>query len=362
MKIVADEDIPLIKYYFGDTVLKPGREITQKDLIDADILLVRAVTPVNQALLEGTKVKFVGTTTTGIDHLDTEFLDHAGILYASAFSCNADAVAEYVICTIARLQTLGFLTGKKPRAAVIGVGNTGRRVVQKLKLLGFNVVVCDPPRAMLDENFISCPLDEIHDVDLVTLHTPLTKEGLYPTYHLINKDFLTRQKKQCILMNTSRGSVISSSDLKLYGEHLVWCLDVWENEPEIDVEIMARALLATPHIAGYTVESKYRAVAMVYDAAYKLNLLKNAHIPLFKMPKTKFSFENKTVDWREVVLKVYDPASTTKLMKSKMIDGNAFDVLRKNFQERHEFGYIELRDLNLKNEDQRIIQALFISH
>jgi len=359
IKIVADENIPLIKYYFGDAILKPGREITQKDLIDADILLVRAVTLVNQDLLEGTKVKFVGTTTTGIDHLDTSFLDHAGILYASAFGCNADAVAEYVVCTIAHLQTLGFLTGKKPRAAVIGVGNTGRRVVQKLKLLGFSVIVSDPPRAMLDKNFISAPLEEICNVDLVTLHTPLTKEGLSPTYHMINKDFLTRQKKNCILMNTSRGSVVSSSDLKLYGAHLVWCLDVWENEPWIDVEIMEQALLATPHIAGYSVESKYRGIAMVYAAAYKLNLLKNAHVPLFKMPETTLAFEGKTVDWREVILKVYDPASTTKLMKSKMIEQNNFDFLRKNFQERHEFGYVQLENLHVKDEDQRILQALF---
>ena len=171
MKIVADENIPFLSYYFDNVTVKPGRLIMREDLMDADILVIRSVTKVNESLLKGTPVKFVGTTTTGVDHIDTKWLDKNGILYRAASGCNAIAVLEYVIAVIASLQKKGFLPTKPLKTAVIGVGKIGSRVSHKLKLLGFDVIECDPLRAETEPDYISTPLDDIADVDLISLHT-----------------------------------------------------------------------------------------------------------------------------------------------------------------------------------------------
>jgi erythronate-4-phosphate dehydrogenase len=150
MKIVADENIPLVEHYFGgsgELLLKPGRSITRDDLFDADILLVRSVTRVNKLLLHDTPVRFVGSTTAGADHMDTEWLDQSGILWNTATACNAMAVAEYVVCVVASLQMQGMLAFSNVRAGVIGVGHVGRLVVEKLRLLGFDAIECDPFRS-----------------------------------------------------------------------------------------------------------------------------------------------------------------------------------------------------------------------
>ncbi len=344
MKIVADKDIPFVEHYFGssgDLVLVSGRELQNNQLKDTDMLLVRSITKVNETLLKDTNVKFVASPTTGNDHFDIAWLNKAGIRWANAPGCNAIAVEEYVICAIAALQKKGLLTGKC--AGVIGVGKIGSRVVEKLKILGFEVLQCDPLRAAKENDFPHVPIDEFSNLDFITLHTPLTKEGLYPTYHMIQQSFLERQKKNTILMNTGRGAVINFNDLKLYGQSLFWCLDVWEHEPLIDFEVLDRAVIATPHIAGYTIQSKYRGIQMIYDAAVKQGFIADNVKPL-DFPTQKIGFDSKSQDWRDRVLKIYDPFVTTDLMKQKMIEDDltSFDKLRKNFADsRCEFDYVE---------------------
>jgi len=189
MKIVADENIPLIENYFsgyGKLLLKPGREIVSSDLVDADILLIRSVTKANQQLLANTSVKFVGSATSGADHLDIPWLNANNIRWSIARGCNAVAVAEYVVCVIAALQQMNFLNGKKIRAAVVGVGTIGQWVVEKFELLGFEVILCDPLRA----DITSTVFDDLTDLDFISFHTPLTKTGDYLSYHLVQRDFL----------------------------------------------------------------------------------------------------------------------------------------------------------------------------
>jgi erythronate-4-phosphate dehydrogenase len=364
MKIVADENIPLVDYYFGSCgqlILKPGRAITHDDLLDADILLVRSVTLVNRDLLHGTSVKFVGSTTTGADHMDTHWLNQADIHWSVATGCNRIAVVEYVISVIAALQKMNLLQQKNSRAGVIGVGAIGQQVAEKLKILGFDVLLCDPFRSMQEKNFTGVRLEDFTDLDFITLHTPLTYEGAYPTYHLIDKDFMQRQKKNCVLLNTGRGNVIHFTDLKEYGEELIWCLDVWENEPNIDLDVLQKALIATPHIAGYSVQSKYRGIEMIYQAALKHGVIAGQGVLPIIYPQYELPLIESLCDWRDVVLAIYNPLITTKHMQQELLKNkHGFDGLRKHFPDRHEFNFVN-KEVVLDDRSQACLTKLFRS-
>lgn len=338
MKIVADENIPMLDEYFSsqaDIIKKPGRKIVRDDLVAADILLVRSVTKVDHQLLQDTPVKFVGTATTGIDHLDVDWLQQHDILWASADGCNVNAVVQYVLAVVAALQLKRFLPERDARAAVIGVGKIGSRVAGMLQKLGFSVWLCDPLRAEQEKNFPHIPLEQLTDVDFITIHTPLTTTGLYLTYHLLQKDFFTRQKERAIIVNTSRGAVINFADLKQYGHHLHWCLDVWEYEPVIDLAVLERAEIATPHIAGYSLQAKLRATEMIYQALVKQGFMRSNDIKKTILPEQKII----TKSWRENVLKIFNPLFITKEMKEKLRfdTEHHFDVIRKQYQNRLEF-------------------------
>jgi erythronate-4-phosphate dehydrogenase len=348
MKIIADDNIPLVENYFGpygDLILKPGRTMTYQDVKSADILLVRSVTRVDQSLLQDTRLKFLGSAVTGIDHLDAEFLARAQIPWAAATGCNATAVVEYAVTIVAALQSQGILVKNPLRAGIIGAGRIGSQVAEKLLALGCEVLQCDPPRAEVDENFISTPLAEFRDLDFISLHTPLTREGAHPTHHLIAKKFLQQQKKDCVILNTGRGAVIDFHDLKQYGKHLIWCLDVWENEPDIDLEVLESAAIATPHIAGYSLQSKPRATYMLYQAARKLDILPGPEVALVPYPSQIIACDKQTMDWGEVLLKIFDPVKTSTQMK-KMLSTKAatFDELRKCFVDRCEFEFVIFRN------------------
>ncbi|MCD6039028.1 MAG: pdxB [Gammaproteobacteria bacterium] len=356
MLIIADEEIPCSNHYFsayGELILKPGRLLTHQDICEADILLVRSVTKINEALLHDTKVKFVGSTVTGTDHLDIAWLNKANIQWSAALGCNAIAVAEYVVTVVAALQKKGLFLKSKCRAGVVGVGRIGSQVVEKLKSLGFEVVQCDPLRAQQEKAFISTSLEEFEDLDFISLHVPLTKEPPYPTMHLIEKNFLQRQKKDCVLLNTARGSVIDFSDLIDYGKHLIWCFDVWENEPYINKAVLAGATIASPHIAGHSVQSKYRGIDMIYQAAIQQGIVTDKGIVRAVFPRTDISLAGKEIGWREVLLELYNPFEITRLMKKAFLEENdhVFDVLRKHLVRGSEFEFIQLRNAVLRVED-----------
>ncbi len=361
MKIVADENIPLLENYFGGAsqlVLKSGRTITQADLVDADILLIRSVTKVSEQLLKNTSVKFVGSTTSGADHLDTDWLNANHIKWSVASGCNAMAVAEYVICVIAALQKMNFLMDKKIRAAVVGVGKIGQLVVEKFKLLGFDVVMCDPFR----DDLPVTAFNELTDFDIISFHTPLTKLGAHPTYHLVQKEFLQKQKKNCVLLNVGRGEVFSSDSLKMYGQELILSLDVFENEPYIDFEVLNQALIATPHIAGYSLQSKYRGVEMIHKAAIEQRILSNHTTNPISYPTQKIS-GSKAKSWRDIVLSIFNPLDTTRITKETLIeDENKFDWLRKKFAERYEFEFVEVCDVQLPETDRLFLKKLGLNY
>jgi erythronate-4-phosphate dehydrogenase len=174
---------------------------------------------------------------------------------------------------------------------------------------------------------------------------------------------LLRQKKNCILLNAGRGSVINFSDLKEYGEALYWCLDVWENEPMIDFQILELATIATPHIAGHTVQAKQRGIDIIYKAALKKKIIPAQHSALVAFPTAHVDFNNAEVDWRDVILKIYDPREATERMKKAIIEnesGKVFDRLRNDFNLRHEFAYVTISGAQLSDEDKAYLVNLGI--
>lgn len=271
MKIVADENIlgwSGKKPKGFDWVLKPGRAITSEDVIDADALLVRSITTVDAALLENSSVKFVATATSGTDHLDLSWLQARGIAVADAAGANANAVAEYVLAALAELILEDDLAVWEKTVAVIGVGHVGSVLIQKLRALGINCVACDPLQQIL-KGVDYVDLDQALQADVICLHTPLTTQGPHATFRMINKNNLTQLAPDAVLINAGRGEVVDNEDLL---EHLRVnpdmrvVLDVWANEPRPLPELLARVFIATPHMAGYSVEAKLAATQSVLNA------------------------------------------------------------------------------------------------
>ena len=273
MKIIADENIPCAEQAFaslGEVTLLPGRGMRAAQVRDADILLVRSVTTVGQALLEHSSVRFVGSATIGFDHVDRAYLQQRAIGFATAPGCNATAAAEYVVSALLALaERKDFgLAGKT--AGIIGCGNVGSRVREKLAALGMRCVVNDPPLQAQGghDDFVS--LDEVLQADIITVHVPYTRDGAYPTHHLVDETVLRKLQPGALFMNTSRGAVTDNRALDaLLAERddLSVVLDVWEDEPAINTSLLQRVDLGTPHIAGYSLDGKLRGTEMIYRSA-----------------------------------------------------------------------------------------------
>lgn len=277
LHIVADENIPLAEEAFGTlgTVhTRPGRAIRLADVRDADVLLVRSVTPVDADLLAGSAVQFVGSATIGTDHIDRDYLRERGIAFAHAPASNADSVADYVIAVLVRLAIRQRTALRGKTIGIVGCGNIGSRLARRLPALGLRVLKNDPPRAEAAtatgkaHDFV--PLDAVlAEADIVTLHVPLTDEGDHPTYHLFDENTLRRMQRGGWLINTSRGSVVDNAALNRVvadGHLSAVALDVWEGEPTPDPALLHAVDLATPHIAGYAYDGKVRGTTMLYEA------------------------------------------------------------------------------------------------
>lgn len=274
MRIVADENMPLVDALFaavGEVVRLPGRQITAADVREADALLVRSVTRVTADLLAGSRVRFVGTATIGTDHIDLAALQAQGIVVASAPGCNARAVAEYVLTCLVLLANEQVWQPQARLVGIVGLGNVGKQVALLLQAAGFRVKGCDPfleaspvpgvELASMDELIDSC--------DILSLHTPLTKTGPYPTFHAMTAARLERLHGRQILLNAGRGEVIDNAALLARLERPdapVVVLDVWEGEPVVMPALLARVRLGTPHVAGYSQEGKWRGTSMVHEA------------------------------------------------------------------------------------------------
>ena len=270
MKIVADENIPFVREAFGalgDITVRPGREIGAEQVREADLLLVRSVTAVGAKLLEGSRVRFVGSATIGLDHVDQAWLRARGIVLAYAPGSNANSVAEYVVAALVALReercagrTLG----------IVGLGRIGTLVREKARALGMAVLANDPPLERAGKAGLVSLEDLLQRSDIVTCHVPLIREGLDATEHLLDAPRLSLLRPHAAVINTSRGAVVDNAALLrcLQEKRLAGAvLDVWEGEPQPDPALVRAVTLGTPHIAGYSWNGKAAGTKMIYDAA-----------------------------------------------------------------------------------------------
>lgn len=276
MKIVCDSHIPFLKGVlepYADVVYIPGSEITRSDVHDADALVIRTRTRCDSKLLEGTKVRFIATATIGYDHIDTAWCESNNIAWTNAPGCNSGSVRQYIASLLVTLShDFGFNCREKT-LGVIGVGNVGSKVAQTAALLGFRIILCDPPRARREGQGGFCNLEDlISQSDIITCHVPLTLDGPDSTYHMFDAARIKSMRPHQILINSSRGEVVDCKALKdaLINKQIkAASLDVWENEPDIDLELMDLLYTATPHIAGYSLDGKANGTMMAVNTLGK---------------------------------------------------------------------------------------------
>ncbi len=351
MKLVVDENIIYAEEAFSDcgkVELVPGREIKREMLIDADALIVRSVTLVNKDLLEGTNVKFVGTATIGEDHIDKEYLKEKGIRFTNAKGSNSEAVAEYVLAAIAEYFHRSNESFKGKTIGIVGVGNIGSKVAKYAEILGMDVVRNDPPLKRLTGRTEYRSLKEALASDVVTFHVPLNRGGADNTVHLLNEENFPFLKKGGMLINTSRGVVVDNTALLKYlkkHNNLFTVLDVWENELEINAELLEIVDIGTPHVAGYSYEGKLNGTVAVYNKLCDFfGLQKNWSPPTKEVENNKIVFDELLTPEQALhyVFRTVYPIKkdSEKTKNTILIDvknkGKIFDKLRKEYPLRRE--------------------------
>ncbi|USD49209.1 4-phosphoerythronate dehydrogenase [Vibrio sp. SCSIO 43153] len=355
MKIIVDENMPYAEELFsqlGEVILKPGRTLTADDLVDVDALMIRSVTKVNAELIsKANKLKFVGTATAGMDHVDQALLQEKGIFFTAAPGCNKVGVAEYVFSVMMVLaQPQGFSVFDKT-VGIIGAGQVGSYLEKCLKGMGINVLINDPFKQEEGDSRSFTPLAElIERSDIITLHTPITKDGPYPTHHLIDEKVLNGLRSDQILINAARGPVVDNQALKqrlLKNDGFTAALDVFEFEPEVDMELLPLLAFATPHVAGYGLEGKARGTTMIFNSyceflnnelrAHASDLLPTAPVPTMVLDRA----------WDEATLHnitqlIYDVRKDDALFRREISKPGSFDLMRKNYWDRREYSAVTL--------------------
>ncbi len=355
MKIIADQNILFVKEAFaqlGTVTELASYKISRDELKDADIALVRSVTPVGKELLDGTSVRFVASATIGIDHIDVAYLKENHIGFAHAPGSNADSVAEYVLAAIIKStgKRASELAGMK--LAIVGVGNVGSKVCRIASALGIQCLLNDPPKKRLTGSDSYVSIDEaLGEADIVSLHVPLTMAGPDATYHMVNGEFISKVKKGAILINSSRGKVIDEKTfLESRDSFGAVVLDVWEKEPAINTDTVRIVDIATPHIAGYSFDGKIRGTEMIQNAASAFYFHKQG----WTVKEEETSLIGKTLDLRdskdpiaEAVENAYDIMQDDEQFRkilsiSKELQPTFFEESRKNYPRRYEFPHYKV--------------------
>lgn len=338
-KIVIDDKIPYIKETISKltnrAVYIPGNMIGNDDIRDADALIIRTRTHCDARLLKGSNVKFVATATIGYDHIDTNFMEQAGIKWINCPGCNASSVAQYIDAVLTLIKTEKHIDIQKQTIGIVGCGHVGKKVVEVAKRKGMNILICDPPRsdAEGEKGFVS--MEQIaKEADIITFHVPLTKEGRYPTYHLANETLFDNLSKRPIIINSSRGAVVDNEALLYainYNKVKDAVIDTWENEPNINKELLKRVWIGTPHIAGYSADGKTNADNMVISALCEFfSLPKQPAICPPEIPNADLCPKNKD----ERTLFLYNPIPESNKLK---LEPEKFEWFRNNYPLRREY-------------------------
>lgn len=359
--IICDELIPFAEEAFsriGEVRLLPAVDLSLKNIKTADALIVRSVTKVGPELLAGTNVKIVGSVTSGVDHIDAADLKNRGIKLIAAPGSNANSVAEYVVAALFALAQKLTMKIKGKTVGIVGVGQVGSLVDQKCRALGMRTIWNDPPLARKTGYRKYRPLREIFDADVITLHVPLIFRGRYPTFRLVGENFLNKIKRPIIFINTARGKVVDERALIKYAGRGLFAglvLDVWAGEPGIDLNLLDIADIGTPHIAGYSLDGKARAVDMVFQGICRHYRVRDGWSALDRLqPPVKPARgifrhgQDGEEALRKAVLDIYDPRRDDRKLR-KIIGvslkkrGEYFELLRKQYPVRREFANYPLK-------------------
>lgn len=354
MKILVDENMPYARELFsrlGDVQAVPGRPLPREALNGAAALMVRSVTKVNAELLTGTSIKFVGSATAGTDHVDQNWLAANDIGFSAAPGCNAIAVVEYVFSSLLMLAERDGFQLRDKTVGIVGVGNVGGRLNERLKAWGVKTLLCDPPRAERGDAEDFLPFATlVRDADILTLHTPLYLDGPYKTHHLVDASVLNDFAEGRILINACRGPVVDNAALLNVlnqGKKFSVILDVWEPEPALSTDLLALVDIGTSHIAGYTLEGKARGTTQVFEAWSRfIGNPQQVALPSL-LPKPEVAEVILTSQLDEALLKrlahlVYDVRRDDALLRHAAHQEGGFDRLRKNYQERREWSSLHV--------------------
>lgn len=365
MKIVADKNIPFLKGVvekYGEVEYLAGADFTRAAIADADALIVRTVTHFDESLLKDSSVKLICTATIGYDHIDTDYCDRNNIIWKNAPGCNSSSVQQYVASALIMMSRLKGFDLSTKTIGIVGVGNVGKKVAAICEILGMRVLLNDLPRADIEgtEEFVS--LDQIkEEADIITFHTPLTKEGKYKTYHLADIDFFESLGRKPIVINSARGGIIDTQAVKdAIKKGLVsgTVIDCWENEPDVDLEYLSLVDIATPHIAGYSADGKANATRMSLTSLADFFGLDKSPIATIEAPTP----ENPVIDLNEFSgeQRVYDAMLTSYSIMDdfkRLKDNPAiFKQLRNEYPLRREYPAYQIK--NARNEELTILQQL----
>jgi erythronate-4-phosphate dehydrogenase len=369
MKIVADNKIPFLKGVlepYAEVAYYPGTEINAKLVNDADALLVRTRTKCNANLLENSKVKFIATATIGFDHIDTAYCESKDIRWTNAPGCNSVSVMQYIASALVFLSEKYNFNYSDKTLGVVGGGNVGSKVALLASGLGMKALLNDPPRERVEGKGKFVSLQKIQEnADIITFHVPLNNEGVDKTYHLVDEDFLHSIKPETIIINSSRGEVVSAASLKkALKEKKIKAalLDVWENEPLIDKELLDLVDIGTPHIAGYSADGKAMGTAMSVQALsrffnFNLNNWLPDNIPQVHNNKIEIDCEELNIQEviNKAVLATYNIENDSTALKKSL---KTFEAQRGNYPLRREFHAYEVCLKNDKNNIGQLLSTL----
>jgi len=367
MNIYIDENIPYAKEFFADfgrLHFFSGRTVTAEQLQNADILLVRSITQVNEQLLAlNNSLKFVGTATIGTDHIDQSYLQSRAIAFSSAPGCNKISVAEYILSSLLVLAEKQQFKLTDKTVAIVGAGNTGSAVFSRLNALGVNCLLYDPPLQLAGDKRAFCSFAEVLRADIISLHVPKTVQGPFATVHLFDESVLKQLRSNQILLNASRGEIIDNQALlKLAQQGMMptLVLDVWENEPAINKELLPFVDIATPHIAGYSLEGKARGTEILYHALCHFMKLTATHtlqtfVPLAAVNSVSISQRLDQALLKSLVHLIFDVRRDDALFRQLIDQPDGFDTMRKTYQERRELSTLTVHSSVKQN---RLLAAL----
>ncbi|WP_133126932.1 NAD(P)-dependent oxidoreductase [Legionella nagasakiensis] len=344
MRILADFALPDLQKWFVEPFTLTTYETPQElaDLIHHhDILLCRSTIQVTETLLKDSTIQCIATATSGTDHIDINYLTKRGIRLFDAKGCNANAVADYVVASVAFLQQAKLLKGCK--AGVIGAGEVGQRVIKRLAAAGFEVLPYDPPKAMMEHQYHYGTKTDLLSCDLLCIHANLHESLPFPTKNLLDKHFFSQVPPGIAIINAARGSIVNEDALLTHEKSIAYCTDVYLKEPDINPHLIDFATLCTPHIAGHSIEAKRAAVQKIGEQLYHYYGLP---LPSLSVPAQSRPLLSDKTNWQDCVLSLYNPFTDTDLLKSAPDKKQAFLLQRQSHQNRHDFCYYDSSQLS----------------